>query len=152
MKNEKLTLGFGVPEHGWLTVKIAYNDFRLQFDASDVPENPIDQLVATLRSVIKGINTEVWWHLEPEGYYFEFEKISDKYRFRISFANSSNSDRKKHFELDGDFKELILPIYRAILKFIDQPHEQQNWPQTDRLETEKLIRLVKEIKTTQNKV
>lgn len=90
--------------------------------------------------------------MEPKGYYFEFEKISDKYIFRISFADSDNSDRKELFELDGDFKSLILPIYRSIVKFIDQPHEQQNWPQTNKLETEKLIGLVKEIKTTQNNV
>lgn len=57
MKNEKLTFGLGVPEHGWLPVKIADNDFSLQFAASDVPENPIDQLVSSLRGVIKGIDT-----------------------------------------------------------------------------------------------
>ncbi|RNI28184.1 hypothetical protein EFA69_19120 [Rufibacter immobilis] len=148
MKIEKLKMELGAPEYGWLPVKLTFGDFDLQFKASDVPANPIDQLITSLRNVIKGINTEVWWHLEPEGYYFEFERISDKYRFKISFEDSDNTQRKEFFELDGDFKSVILPIYRAIVKFIAQPHNPYNWPQTNKLEAEELVGLVKEIKTT----
>jgi len=54
-------------------------------------------LISSLRSVINGIKAEVWWHLEPQGYYFEFEKVSEEYKISISSANSINSDREKVF-------------------------------------------------------
>ena len=152
MKREKLKVELGTPERGWLPVKLAFGDYDLQFEASDVPANPIDQLITSLRNVINGMNTEVWWHLEPQGYYFEFEKINEDYKIDICFTNSDQSEREKVIGLHGNFNSLILPIYRAIKKFIDQPHEQKHWPKTDKSEIEKLVGLVKEIKTTQNNV
>ncbi|WP_210465382.1 hypothetical protein [Rufibacter roseolus] len=152
MNREKLKIELGAPEHGWLPVNLAFENFDLQFEASDVPANPVDQLITSLRNVIKGIKTEVWWHLEPQGYYFEFERIGNEYSIGIYFANSDISDRRKVFVLTGSFNSLILPIYRAILKFIDKSYEEINWPKTHKSEIEKLIKLVKETKTTQNNV
>lgn len=142
MKKEKLKIKLGTPEHGWLPVKIAFEKFDLQFESSYIPANPIDQLILSLRSVIKGIKAEVWWHLEPQGYYFEFEKFSEEYKISILSANSINSDKKKVFEQNGNFKSLILPFYRAIKRFVDQLFEHQNWPKTDKLEIEKLNKLI----------
>ncbi|TPE42097.1 hypothetical protein [Pontibacter mangrovi] len=146
MKNEKLSIEFGIPEHGWLPVKIAFNSFRLEFNASGVPANPIDQLISSLRSVIQGIKAEVWWHLEPEGYYFEFEKFSGEYTLNISFAKSENSDREIVFKTNGSFESLISPVYRAIKKFADNQYVSQNWPIADKTELEKLTELVNEAK------
>jgi hypothetical protein len=151
MKNKKLTLEFGVPEHGWLPVKMAFNDFSLEFEASDVPANSIDQLILSLRSVIKGIKSEVWWPLEPAYYYFEFERFADAYNINVFFANSDNSDKKKVFELNGNFDLLILPFYRAIKTFTDQSNDELNWPKTDKIELENLVASIKEIKAAQNK-
>jgi hypothetical protein len=146
MKKEKLSIEFGTPEHGWLPVKIDFNDFKLEFEASDVPANPMDQLISSLRSVIKGIKAEVWWHLEPEGYYFDFEKFSEEYTLNISFAKSKNSERTMVFKVTGGYESLIMPIYRAIKKLADQKHDPQNWPTIDKTELDKLTELVKEAK------
>jgi hypothetical protein len=146
MKKEKLSIEFGTPVHGWLPVKTVFNDFRLEFEASDVPTNPMEQLISSVRSVIKGIKAEVWWHLEPEGYYFVFEKLGDDYTLSTSFAKSENSDRKTEFKVNGSYESLILPIYRAIKKLADQKHDPQNWPEIDKTELDKLTELVKEAK------
>jgi hypothetical protein len=146
MKDEKLSIEFGTPEHGWLPVKITFIHFKLEFEASDVPANPVDQLISSLRSVIKGIKGEVWWHLEPEGYYFEFEKFGNDYTLTTSFAKSEKSDRKIEFKVNGSYESLILPIYRAIKKLADQKHNPQNWPAIDKTELDKLTELVKEAK------
>ena len=146
MKKEKLSIEFGRPEHGWLPVKIAFNDLKLEFEASKVPANPVDQLISSVRSVIKGIKAEVWWHLEPEGYYFDFEKLSDDYTLTTSFAKSVNTDRIGEFKVNGSYGSLILPIYRAIKKLADQKHDPQNWPAIDKTELEKLTELIKEAK------
>jgi hypothetical protein len=146
MKKEKLRIEFGTPEHGWLPVKIAFNDFNLEFEASDVPANPIEQSILSLRSVIKGIKAEVWWHLEPEGYFLEFKKFDDDYTLSTFFAKSENSDRKMEFKVNGSYESLILPIYRAIKKLADQKHDPQNWPAIDKTELDKLTELVEEAK------
>ncbi|MFD1188466.1 hypothetical protein [Pontibacter rugosus] len=96
--------------------------------------------------MIKGIEAEVWWHLEPEGYYFEFEKFSYDYTLNISLAKSENSDRKMVLKIKGSYESLILPIYGAIKKFTDQQQDSQNWPLTDKTELGKLTELVKEAK------
>ncbi|WP_101447498.1 hypothetical protein [Pontibacter ramchanderi] len=150
MKNDKLKIELGTPEHGWLPVKIAFNDFRLEFEASDVPANPIDQLISSLRSVIKGMKADVWWHLEPEGYYFELEKLSDEYTLSISFAKSESSKRELVLKVNGSYESLILPVYRAIKKFADHKHDTHDWPPTDNTALERLVELVKGRKTSQN--
>lgn len=146
MKKDKLNIDFGTPEHGWLPVKIAFNEFRLAFEASDVPANPMDQLISSVRSVIKGIKTEVWWHSEPQGYYLELEKFSDDYTLTISLAKSEDSDRETIFKVNGSYNSLIMPIYRAIKKLADKKHDPQNWHTIDKTELEKLTGLVKEEK------
>jgi hypothetical protein len=146
MKKEKLKIDFGTPEHGWLPVKIAFNEFRLAFEASDVPANPMNQLISSLRSVIKGIETEVWLHLEPEGYYLKLEKFSNDYTLTISFAKSEDSDRETIFKVNGSYDSLIMPIYRAIKKLAAQKYDPQDWATIDKTELEKLTGLVKEAK------
>jgi hypothetical protein len=44
MQDSSLTISFGIPEHGWLSVFVSAPDFELELDASDAPVNPIEKL------------------------------------------------------------------------------------------------------------
>jgi hypothetical protein len=98
MKKENLNIEFGQPEHGWLPVSLRHGDFELEFEASDVPINPIDQLISGLIQITKGISTEVWWHLEPGGYYFDFDNNGDQFNLRISYAENDGADKELVYE------------------------------------------------------
>ena len=86
MKAPRLNIIFGEPMHGWLPVVFTAGDFKLDMDASDVPVDPLAQLVDALMKAIKGLKSEVLWHLEPNGFYFTFEPQKDEYLVRIEYS------------------------------------------------------------------
>jgi hypothetical protein len=143
MTKEKLKIEFGQPEHGWLPVDMRHGDFELNFEASDVPINPIDQLISGIRQITKGISTEVWWHLEPAGYYFDFDIKGDEYNLRISFAKNDRADKELVYETQGKFEDIIMPFYRSIKSFFTQTIEEPHWPKTDEREIKALTNIVK---------
>jgi hypothetical protein len=142
MTKEKLKIVFGQPEHGWLPVDLRHGDFQLQFMASDVPVNPIGLLISAIRQITKGMETEVWWHLEPEGYYFNFDRAGDEYKLRISFATRDTADKELIYETQGQYEEIVMPFYRSIKSFFTQPIYEPHWPKTDGKEIESLTEIV----------
>jgi hypothetical protein len=143
MTKAKLKIEFGQPEHGWLPVNLRHGDFELQFMASDVPINPIDLLTSAIREITKGITTEVWWHLEPEGYYFDFEKDGDEYKLKISFTRGSKADKELIYETQGKYEDIVMPFYRSVKNFFTREMDEPHWPRTDEGEIEKLENIVK---------
>jgi len=106
----KLTVRFGVPEHGWLPVMFQAGDFELQFAASNVPNNPLADLCSTLVLVLQGVSAEVRWHLEPDWYYFRFEVGGELCTLIIT-------EEPSHVEISRvtrTIKSLIMPFYRAL--------------------------------------
>lgn len=142
MNRDNLKIEFGHPEHGWLPVYIRQGEFSLEFIASDVPLNPIEQLISLLRLLQRGISGEIWWHLEPAGYYFSFDKQDKLYQFSISFAENESATKDLIFETEGSFGNIILPFYRALKKFFTQSFDELHWPRTEQVEIEKIINFV----------
>jgi hypothetical protein len=66
----KLKCKFGEPHYGWLPVKLTAGDYTLEMDVSDVPVDPIYILILSLHRALNGLESEIWWHLEPVSYYF----------------------------------------------------------------------------------
>jgi hypothetical protein len=136
---------FDVPEAGWLPVSISMGGFSLEIDASDVPCDPIFQLTVALYKVLKGIDSEVWWHLEPAGYYFYFKKLEeDSYQITITFEEDSSSPEKPVICLIGTKQEIIFPFWRAIKEFSSHHYNEPHWPELDKRELKKLTELIKE--------
>jgi hypothetical protein len=144
LTDEKLLIKLGQPEHGWLPVELTYGEFELQFTASDIPVNPIDQLISGIKQITKGISTQVWWHLEPEGYYFHFEKGSDIFTLRVSFARNETAEKELIFETKGNYDRIIMPFYRCVKNFFSKEIEEVHWPVPDKNEIDKLVEVVNE--------
>lgn len=140
----KLNFKLKEPQHGWLLVQITNGKFKLEFDASDVPNNPLYDLTVSLCKVLNGLDSEVWWHLEPAGYYFYFKKLVDgKFELCIKYEQDS-SFPKKHIEtLNGTKQELILPLWRALKEFASHGYAEPHWRPTDHHELKKLTSLLK---------
>ncbi len=118
-----LKIEFETPEHGWLPVKILYQDIEEHFDASDVPIDPISQLMEALDSAITGGGGEVWWHLEPGGYYLNIHAEHGKFRVKLEFSvNSMKPTRETIFEFIGNFEQTIVSIWRSLRKL-----QSYNW-------------------------
>jgi len=143
MTKEKLKIEFGQPEHGWLPVYLRHGDFDLQFEASDVPVNPIGQLISGIRQITHGIGTEVWWHLEPASYYFNFDKRNDEYLLTLLFSKTDDTDKQMVYETNGKYDDIIMPFYRAIKNFSTREIEKIHWPKLEEDEINKLTTIVK---------
>ena len=65
---------FGEPKDGWLPTKLTSDEFQLEFNASRIPENPIEGLCESLVLVMNGVESECEWNLEPEKYIFGFQQ------------------------------------------------------------------------------
>jgi hypothetical protein len=118
-----LKIEFEEPEHGWLPVKMTFDGAEAAFDASDVPIDPISQLEEVLDSAITGGGGEVWWHLEPAGYYLNIHAEKELYRLKLEFSERSmKTDREIIFEEVGDFEDVVIPIWRSLRKL-----QSYNW-------------------------
>lgn len=67
-----------MPKNRWLPIKLKSADFELEFNTSNIPENPTDKLCEFLILAVNGIETEISWNLEPECYFFELNKAEKK--------------------------------------------------------------------------
>jgi hypothetical protein len=139
---EKIKVNFGKPLHGWLPVSLAAGQFELEFRASDVPENPLYLLVDALLKALVDLESEVWWHLEPDGFYFNFEPHgNEECTLKISYTNGVPPEMvKKVFEIRGDFKKILLPFWRAVREFDSHDYSKHHWPKTHVDDLNKLTR------------
>jgi len=118
-----LNIEFKEPTSGWLPVTIRFRDIEEVFYASSIPENPISKLEDALNSAIIGWGGEVWWHLEPAGYYLSLHSDNDKFKVNLEYSiNSMAGGREPVFEYKGDFENVVIPIWRSLRKL-----QSNNW-------------------------
>ncbi len=133
-----LSITFGTPEHGWLSVDILLDDYVLNIHVSDVPVNPLELLCDALFNLNADNKSEVWWHLEPTSVFFEFKKFAKNYQLTIMTADRPESERTVEKILDGSFQEIIEPFINALALFYSKTYDDQHWPT---VETKKINRL-----------
>jgi len=147
---KKLKITFGRPEHGWLPTTLSYRDFELKIEISDVPINPMYQLLESLIQITKGIKSPdiVIWHLEPYCYYLQLEQHVKAYKLIILESDQLESPKKNHQEFIGDFESIILPLYRGLKKFWAVAYKPPHWDILDSKRMEQLTELIKQEKRT----
>ena len=142
MQNSELSFSFelGVPEHGWLLVNLKAYDLNLSFESSDVPTDPIQQLISSLILLSNGVTNPptVFWHLEPSYYHFDFQEMNNQITLSISSANEYGSSTKSNYQLIGSFTEIIYPIYCELRRFGSADHKEPHWPNIERTRYEEL--------------
>ena len=142
----KLELTFGNPKNGWLQTNLKIVDFELEFITSDIPENPIDKLCESLILAMNRIETEICWNLEPECYFFELRQNEKDINLIISKSGGITENRKLIYKQVGDFKSMILPMYRSLKKFNTLEFDNSDWKNIDNAKLNKLTELVTERK------
>ncbi|MBL7890123.1 MAG: hypothetical protein JNL24_11235 [Bacteroidia bacterium] len=129
--DNSISVELGQPEHGWLPVEFHYKDFHLNFAASDVLNNPTEELY---NAVIKLNDNEVkrttWW-LEPGAYFFDFEKKGSVIILTIietEDLHHESSSKKELVKITGNDQEIVEPFRIVLRQFISQTFEKNNWP------------------------
>jgi hypothetical protein len=119
----------GTPHHGWLPVDIEAAGEMLVIDASDVPIDPLDQLLESVLLSKQGKESEVWWHLEPAGYYFAIKPQTDKVKIEISFAESDMAKRKLVCKFEISANNYLVQVYQVLSSFYAKGFEDPHWPE-----------------------
>ncbi|WJJ96577.1 hypothetical protein [Algibacter luteus] len=145
-KPTKIELKFGNPKNGWLPIGLKSQDFELEFNASNIPENPVDKLCESLILVMNGMEKEICWNLEPECYFFKLKSSRKGIDFIISKSGGIIENRNLIYELNGNFESVILPIYRSLKKFSTLEFDKTDWEEIDQIKLNKLTKLITERK------
>src|SRR6476646_5794970 len=89
---DHLALALGRPSAGWLPVHLQLGDFVLDCAASNVLNDPVEELLDLLEYAVdpRGPSPRVCFWLEPEGYAIDVEPLSavDRRIIRIGYAPS----------------------------------------------------------------
>jgi len=126
-----LSFAFGEPRHGWLPVKIAFEDFALEFDASYVPENAVQSLIDALFNAARNLPGQVIWDLEPELVVFDFLPVVSGIALTVSRARGYDKPTQAAGSIIGSKSEIVLPIWRALRRAQEANWPVEHWPAVD---------------------
>ncbi len=127
-------MAFGKPEYGWLPVTFSYGDFSLSFDASDVLNNPIEELYLATGNLHDYAPSVATWWLEPAAYLFTFERNEDTVVLKIiekADLNEMAPKEKLLFTVEGNVRQILAPFRAALDQFSGTTHDPQHWPYAD---------------------
>lgn len=128
---DTILVTFGTPEHGWLPVDFHYNDFNLEFEASFVLNDPIEELYNVVTELQNNEQKRVTWWLEPAAYFFDFEQKNDTCTLTIidtDDLHNENDEKVVLNKLTGDGQKIIDPFRFALKQFASQSYEEKHWP------------------------
>jgi len=120
------------PSHGWLTLRLTAGDKTVTIDASDVPNNPLQDLIAAIEAAATGTESSVWWHLEPDGYFTNFKPAGSEIHFSVEFATRSEKRLAQCVvSVSGKREEVLLPFWRFLREFQSHSYQEPHWPSVD---------------------
>jgi len=128
--DKSIVVMFGNPEFGWVSVDFQYNDIHIDFRASDVLNDPIEELSVAVTELKENEVKRVAWWLEPDAYYFDFEQKGQNIQLTIleteDFLDKS-VENKKLITITGDMKSIIEPFRIALQQFSSRKYAKHNW-------------------------
>jgi len=135
-------IAYRPPEHGWLALTLTLDGKVINIDASDVPNNPLQELLVALEDIARGIDTSVWWHMEPASYFMYFQRVADEVQLRLEYADESQRSRAKEVAtVQGSMTRIVTPFWRFLREFQSHAFAEPHWPDVDydRIHTIKLL-------------
>lgn len=136
---DSIRFSLKTPAHGWLPVTFQYQNFKLEFSASDVLNNPLDELISAITSLEKGNTASITFWLEPGAYLFKFEKREGAILLRILETKDLNAEIVETELLkvyQGPPNQIISPLKNALISFSALSYSDGDWP--SRINKEKL--------------
>jgi len=103
---------FDNPEHGWLPVTMQFNGEELELDVSDVPVNPICELISALLDISESRSKKITWFLEPVECELTFTVTGDFTTLELSL-----NDKSLDYSIEIETNVMLLTFWRALRKF-----------------------------------
>lgn len=122
---------FGKPHHGWLPVSFHYKEFQLDFEASDVLNDPIEEVCALVAELKDNECKRITWWLEPAAYFFDVVRKGSSYSLAIIETEDLHNEQAAKTQLisiTGEFNEIMEPFRMAVKHFAAQTFDEMHWP------------------------
>lgn len=129
--NNLITINLGTPKHGWLPVNFRYREFHLEFDASDVLNDPVADLYHLIIHITDNGPKEIIWWLEPAAYLFTFNKDQENIILTITeTSNLHNANATKIIltTIVVEAQKMLASFRKAIKDFYSQTWTEEHWP------------------------
>ena len=131
--DNSISIILGTPEHGWLPVDFCYEDFHLVFAASDIFNDPIEELYNVVTKLQDDELKRITWWLEPAAYFFDFERKGQSIVLTIIESDDlhhESADKTQLIRITGAEKGIFEPFRNALRQFSSQTYEENHWPNT----------------------
>jgi hypothetical protein len=139
---KSLIINIGTPSHGWLPIDFFYDGLKLEIHASDVLNDPIEEIYRTITRLREGKTGQIMCWLEPSAYYFYFEKKSNEYVLTISETDDIHNaeDKRKIIRvINGSYTQIVAPFEKPLMDFCSKTYENKHWPY--KLDEHKMLKL-----------
>ena len=123
--DNSISIVLGTPEHGWLPVDFLHKDFHLDFEASDVLNDPTVELYNVVTSLQHNEVKRTTWWLEPGAYFFDFERKGQIITLTIietDDLHDETAENKQLITIIGEEKEIIEPFRIVLRQFTKVSH------------------------------
>ena len=129
--DNSISIVFRAPKHGWLPVDFHYKDFHLDFAASDVLNDPTEELYSAVTKLQDNEIKRITWWLEPGAYFFDFERKCQVITLTIIETDDLHDEsaaRTELIKITGDDTEIIEPFRIVLRHFTSHTYEVNHWP------------------------
>jgi hypothetical protein len=129
--DNSISIVLGIPKNGWLPVGFHYKGFHLDFAASDVLNDPIEELCNVIAQLQDDEVKRTTWWLEPASYFFDFERKGQSLVLTISETDDLHDEsaaKTQLIKITGDDKEIFEPFRNVLKQFSSQTYEENHWP------------------------
>lgn len=128
--NNNISLSFGTPEYGWLPFDFRYNDFQIKDSASNVLNDPIEEIIYATTQLQNNETKRITWWLEAPAYYFDITKNDNNYNLTIYYSDDlfdKVTPLKLLKTIEGNEEEIIEPFRLALKQFETLEFERSHW-------------------------
>lgn len=125
-----ISITLGTPKYGWLPVAFRYKDFQINFDASNVLNDPIDELTYVTTQLRDKETKRITWWLEAPAYFFDITKNDNNFSLTIFYSDDlldNVTKPKLLMRIKGSKDEIIEPLRLALKHFETLTYEKQHW-------------------------
>lgn len=128
--DNSISISLGTPDYGWLPVNLRYKDLQINFDASNVLNNPIDEINNIITQLKDNETKRIIFWLEAPAYFFDITKKGKSYILAISYSEDlldKITEPNLLHTINGSESEIIEPLRAAIRRFETLTYDKQHW-------------------------
>lgn len=128
--DNSISITLGTPDYGWLPVAFRYKDFHIDFNASNVLNDPIDEINYVITQLKDNETKRVTFWLEAPAYYFDVTKNGNNFILTISYSDDwfdKITEPNLLQTIKGSEDEIIEPLRSALKRFEALNYDKQHW-------------------------